>query len=64
MKGRLYVAYDKLIDDGIISPVSFSAWAAPVVPVLKSDGSIRVCGEYKLTINNTVKLDTSYILHS
>ena len=36
---------------GIISPVKFSRWAAPIVPVGKKDSSIRICGDYKLTVN-------------
>ena len=37
---------------GIISPVSFSDWAIPIIPVVKSDGSIRICGgDYKVTVN-------------
>ena len=33
---------------GIISPVQFSRWAAPIVPVRKKDGSVRICGDYKI----------------
>ena len=36
---------------GIISPVQSSPWAAPIVPVLKQNGKMRICGDYKLTIN-------------
>ena len=42
---------DRLEKSGIIEPVQFSEWAAPIVPVVKRDGAIRVCGDYKLTAN-------------
>ena len=48
---------DKLQSDGVISPVTFSKWAAPIVPVVKSDGKIRICGDYKLTINQAARVD-------
>ena len=46
---------------GIIKPVESSEWAAPVVPVIKRDGTIRVCGDYKVTANKAAIAD-SYLL--
>ena len=37
--------------------MEFSDWAAPIVPVVKTDGSIRICGDYKVTVNQAAKLD-------
>ena len=48
---------NRLESEGIIEPVQFSDWAAPFIPVLKPDGSVRICGDYKLTVNKAAKLD-------
>lgn len=38
--------------------MSFSDWAAPIVPVLKADKkSIRICGYFKLTVKKASKFD-------
>ncbi len=40
-------------------PVTFSEWAAPIVPVVKPEGKIRLCGDYMLTMNTVAKTDLS-----
>ena len=35
----------------LIKPVWFSEWAAPIVPLVKQDGSLCICGDYMLTVN-------------
>ena len=38
-------------------PVTHSEWASPVVPVEKSDGSIRICGDFKVGLNDVLNVD-------
>ena len=47
---------------GIIQPVEFADWAAPIVPVVQTNGSICICGDYQVTVNQASKLD-KYPLH-
>ena len=58
MKDKVSDELDRLEKQGIIQKVKNSDWAAPVVPVIKSDGrSLRLCGDYKVTINAASKCD-------
>ena len=41
----------------MLEKVRFSNWAAPIVPVVKPDGGVRICGDYKVTVNSTLKVD-------
>ena len=48
---------DRLEDSGVLEKVSHSDWAAPIVAVPKSDGTIRLCGDYKVTVNQDLEID-------
>ena len=48
---------ERLEKAGIIEPVQHAEWAAPIVPVVKQDGTIRICGDYKMTVNQAAKQD-------
>ncbi|XP_061708233.1 uncharacterized protein K02A2.6-like [Cydia pomonella] len=50
-------ALDQLVADGVITPVNSSDWATPIVPVMKKDGTIRVCADFKLTLNRCLEVD-------
>ena len=45
------------IDRGLWEPVKSSKWAAPLVLAPKSDGSVRICGDYRLTINKAAPVE-------
>ena len=42
---------------GVIEKVPHSQWAAPIVPVPKADGGVRLCDDYKVTVNLFLKID-------
>ena len=57
LRDRVGLELDRLEQDGILTKVSHSDWATPVVPVPKKDGSVRICGDFKVTVNPQLKVD-------
>ena len=57
LRSQIESELDRLVEKGITTPISFSEWAAPIVPVMKNDKTIRICGDFRVTINQASKLD-------
>ena len=51
LKAKIEADLDRMEKAEIIEKVETAEWAAPTVPVMKADGSVRQCGDYKITIN-------------
>ena len=48
---------NRLQQSGVVESVKYSDWATPIVPVPKPDGSVRICGDFKVTINPVLQID-------
>ncbi|KFD72173.1 hypothetical protein M514_15446 [Trichuris suis] len=57
LRDRISEELDRLVRQGILEPVEYTDWATPIVPVIKEDGGIRICGDYKCTVNKALKKD-------
>lgn len=42
---------------GVITKIDRSDWASPIVVVPKADGSIRLCGDYKVSVNKVIQIE-------
>ena len=51
LKPKVEEELRRLQNEGILTKAEWSEWATPIVPVPKKDGSVRLCGDYKITVN-------------
>ena len=57
MKEKVDIELDRLLKERLIEPVKFAKWASPIVPILKPNKTVRICGDYRLTCNKALILD-------
>ncbi|XP_045474987.1 uncharacterized protein LOC123680910 [Harmonia axyridis] len=57
LKEKVEKEIDRLVEENILTPVDYSDYATPIVPVLKSNGSVRICGDYSVTLNPNLEID-------
>ena len=51
MKEATGLKIDRLESEGTSEKVKHSEWVAPVVAVPKGNGQLRLCRDYKVTVN-------------
>ena len=57
LRDQIQAELNRLENSGVIEKVQFSDWATPIVPILKKDNTIRICGDYKVTVNKIINQD-------
>ena len=61
MKESVEIELRRLVDKSIIEPVDTQShpveWASPIVCVRKASGAIRICGDFKATLNPCIYVD-------
>lgn len=57
LRARVDSEIDAMLRAGVIEPVDQSDWATPLVIVNKADGGLRLCADYKVTLNRVLKVD-------
>ena len=57
LKPKIEQELENLERQGIISKANTSDWATPIVPVVKPNGQIRICGDFKVTVNQALEVD-------
>ncbi|XP_029177646.1 uncharacterized protein LOC114945558 [Nylanderia fulva] len=57
IKNKVENELNRMVEAGILKPVEASTWATPIVPVLKKDGGVRICGDFSVTVNSCLIVD-------
>lgn len=51
LRDKIAAELDRLEQIGILEKIECSDWATPIAPAMKADGSLLICGIFKVTVN-------------
>ena len=57
VRPKVEAELDRLEKEGVLEKVAHSNWGSPIVVVPKKGGRVRICGDYKVTINPYLDID-------
>lgn len=55
LRDKIEQEIDRQEANGVFEKINTSSWATPIVPVLKNNGEIRICGDYAATVNKALR---------
>ena len=48
---------DFLVEKGLLQKIDTSEYATPIVPILKKNNRVRICGDFSVTVNPQIEVD-------
>jgi len=57
LRPKVEAELDELKRAGILTKVDHSEWATAIVPVVKRNNTVRICGDFKTTLNLALNID-------
>lgn len=54
---KVKVEIYRLQENKTLIPIEYSEWGTPIVPIIKSNGSVRICGDFKVTVHPFLEID-------
>ncbi|XP_060116324.1 uncharacterized protein K02A2.6-like, partial [Heteronotia binoei] len=55
LKPKIEAELDRLTAQGVLEPVDYATWETPIITPIKPNGEVRICADYKCTINKALQ---------
>ena len=63
MKPMVELELKRLETEGILHKIKSSDWSTTIVPVARSNGTVRICGDLKITVNPQLQTEEYPLFH-